>query len=60
MTTEPKPTISKRGVNVDEWRNRTGQSPLNLPKEEITGCLFFPKHDPATLLAYVKKHNLPF
>lgn len=58
MTT--KPTISKRGVNIDEWRKRTGQPPLKPPEQKIVGTITFPKHDPAILHAYVKKHNLPF
>lgn len=60
MTTETKPIISKRGVNVDEWRKQNGIPPMNQMKQEITGCAFFPKHDSAILQAYQKKHKLNF
>lgn len=60
MTTETKSTISKRGVNVDEWRKENGMPPLNAPDAKIIACVYFPKHDPAILETYVKTHKLPF
>lgn len=60
MNDKTKDAISKRGVNVDEWRQKNAIPPMNQPKQEITSCTFFPKHDPAILQAYIKKHNLPF
>lgn len=60
MSNETKPVISRRGINVDEWRKQNVIPSMNQPKQEITGCAFFPKHDPAILQAYAKKHNLKF
>lgn len=52
--------LTRQGINVDEWRKRTNQPPLNPPKEEIVSCAYFPKHDPAILQAYIEKHKLSF
>lgn len=60
MSGKMKAAISKRGVNVDEWRNCTGQPPLNQPEQKIFGTITFPKFDSALLKKYIKENGCKF